>query len=328
MKPVIISGIQPTGPLHLGNYLGALKNFTALQNSGKYNCCFFAADYHSLTEDFDPKTKSRQIFNLIVDCLAAGLNPKQSTIFIQSAIPAIPALAWILNTLTPLGELKRMTQFKEKSENALQNINAGLFNYPVLMAADVLIFNTRFVPIGEDQLQHLEFARTLARRFNKRFGQILTEPRPLLTIVPRLMALNNPHKKMSKSQPKGCLFLDDSPTIIKEKIQKAVTDSGSEIKYELVQRPAISNLIMIYSALTDLPIPAIEKKFQNQNYAKFKKELADATIKGLTPFQKKKKEWLNKINEVKKIISSGNRQAALAAEKNIIKIKQKIGLEI
>lgn len=326
MKPILLSGIQPTGLLHLGNYLGALKNFVALQNSKQYQCYFFAADYHSLTENFNPRQKSIHIKNLIIDYLAAGLNPQKAVIFLQSDIPAITSLAWILNCFTPLGELRRMTQFKEKVENSPQNINAGLLNYPILMAADILIFNAQFVPVGEDQLQHLELTRTLARRFNKRFGQIFVEPKPLLTRLPRLMSLDNPLKKMSKSRPAGCLFLNDSPNQIREKIKKAVTDSGHEIKYDPQNKPAISNLMLIYAELSNLSLNDVEIKFKNKNYSEFKKELVEIIIKSLQPFRRKRKEFDKNPRLIKNILASGAKKANIVANQKILAIKNKLGL--
>ena len=246
---MLVSGIQPTGRLHLGNYLGALKNFVALQNSNKYECFFFIADLHSLTEDFLPKEKARQITELAADYLAAGLNLKKSTLFLQSAIPPHNELAWILNTITPMGELRRMTQFKDKGGEQ-ESANVGLFDYPVLMAADILIYDTKFVPVGDDQLQHLELARTLARKFNSKFGNTFTEPQPLLTQTPRVMSLDDPSKKMSKSRPAGCIFLDDSPEEIHKKVMRATTDSESVIRYDTETKPGISNLLRIYSSLS------------------------------------------------------------------------------
>ncbi|OGZ02674.1 MAG: tryptophan--tRNA ligase, partial [Candidatus Liptonbacteria bacterium RIFCSPLOWO2_12_FULL_60_15] len=209
-KPVLISGIQPTGSLHIGNYLGALKNFVELQGSGAYECYFFIADYHSLTEPFTKEEKERRVLGLAATFLAAGLDPKRSTLFIQSHVPASTELAWILSALTPFGELRRMTQFKEKGGEK-DSANVGLFTYPVLMAADILLYDAKTVPVGEDQLQHLELARTLARKFNAKFGKVFIEPKALMTDVPRLMSLKDPQKKMSKSDPAGCLFLDDAP---------------------------------------------------------------------------------------------------------------------
>ncbi len=328
MKPILLSGIQPTGPLHLGNYLGALKNFVALQNSGRYQCYFFIADLHALTEDFDPKKRPTEILNVFADYLAVGLTPTKSILFIQSAIPAHAELAMILNNFTPFGELRRMTQFKDKSENQSDNINVGLFDYPVLMAADVLLYDTQFVPVGDDQLQHLELTRTLARKFNNRFGQTFYEPKPLLTEVPRLMSLDQPDKKMSKSRREGCLFLDDSPMKIREKIQRAVTDSGREIAYDPKKKAAISNLILIYNAFTGLSIQETEKKFAKNSYVEFKKELAETVVKGLTPFQKKKRETLANPKKISTLIKKGNRQATTIANKKIELVKKKLGLNL
>ena len=322
-KPRLISGIQPTGRLHLGNYLGALKNFVALQNSGKYDCLFFIADLHSLTEGYEPKDKPKEILNLFSDFLAAGLDPKKSVIFQQSQIPAHSEFAWILNTLTPMGELRRMTQFKEKSEEFGENV--GLFTYPVLMAADILLYDTQFVPVGEDQLQHLEFTRTLARKFNSRFGHILMEPKDLLTDIPRVMSLQDPSKKMSKSDPKGCVFIDDSPEEIREKVKVAVTDSGSEIVYNPEEKPAIANLMRIYAALTDKFIPDLEKEFANMNYSEFKIALGNVISEHFNNFRENKK----RLNEdLKKVLESGSKKAEKIASKKMEEIKAKVGLTI
>ena len=206
MKPLLISGVKPEGPLHVGNYLGSLKNFVDLQNSGAYDCYFFIADLHSLTEDFNHKNKSRQIRELTAEYLAAGLDPKKSTIFLQSSVSAHTELMWLLTVITPEGELRRMTQYKDKVIVKRQSANSGLLMYPVLMAADVLLYDAKFVPVGEDQVQHLELTRTLARKFNSRFGQTFVEPKPILTKTPRVMSLSNPEKKMSKSETGGWSF--------------------------------------------------------------------------------------------------------------------------
>ncbi|MDO8504380.1 MAG: tryptophan--tRNA ligase [Candidatus Liptonbacteria bacterium] len=353
IKPILISGIQPTGRLHLGNYLGALKNFVALQNSGKYQCFFFIADLHSLTEEYSPKEKTKQINELATDYLAAGLDPKKSTIFLQSKIPAHSELAWILNTITPMGELNRMTQFKDKKmQSALSNVsgkaisvantetsteqiveeeimkytNMGLFDYPVLMAADILLYDAKFVPVGDDQLQHLELARTLARKFNSKFGKTFAEPQPLLTELPRVMSLDNPLKKMSKSNPAGCLFLDDSPETIKEKIKRAVTDSDTHIRYDAQAKPAISNLLRIYASLSNSLVPDIEKQFEGKNYSEFKLALADIVAKHLESFFKNKKTMLKKPALIRAVLGAGNKKAGGLATKKILAIKKRIGL--
>ncbi len=324
MKPHLISGIQPTGKLHIGNYLGSLKNFVALQNSGKYECYFFVADLHSLTEDFDPQEKPGQILNVALDYLSAGISPKKSVIFQQSSVPAHSELAVILNNFTPLGELRRMTQFKDKSESQSENVNAGLFDYPVLMAADILLYDAAFVPVGDDQVQHLELARTLARRFNARFGKTFIEPKPLLTSASRIMSLDDPLKKMSKSRPQGCLFLDDTPEEIRNKLKRAVTDSGREVKYDEQSKPAISNLLQIYAGIINSTVQEAESAFKNATYVDFKNAVAEAVIKELTPFQKAKKAL--KPADVKKMLSAGDKKAASAAEKKIAEVQKRVGL--
>ncbi|MBI2591301.1 MAG: tryptophan--tRNA ligase [Candidatus Brennerbacteria bacterium] len=348
--PRLISGIQPTGRLHIGNYLGALKNFVDLQNSGKYECYFFIADLHALTENPKPEELKKNIVSLAADYLAAGLNPKKSTIFIQSFSSAVTELAWTLSAITPLGELNRMTQFKEKSSNfklltsnfeprtpnfELRTfINTGLFTYPVLMAADILLYDAEFVPVGEDQLQHLELARTLARKFNNRFGpasggtsKTFVEPKPILTETPRVMSLDDPHKKMSKSRPEGCLFLDDSQVEMREKIKKAVTDSGREIKFNPEKKPAISNLIGIFSALTDAPIKDIEKKYKNKGYGDFKKELAEAVIEYFAPFRKTSGVLqARETQKIKTILKTGAKKANIIASRKLMEVKNKLGL--
>ena len=328
MKPILVSGIQPTGRLHIGNYLGMLKNAVELQNSGKYNCYYFIADLHSLTEDFEPKEKSAQILELAADCLAAGLDPKKSVIFQQSQIPEHTELSWILNTITPMGELQRMTQFKEKSESQRQNENAGLFDYPVLMAADILLYDAKFVPVGDDQLQHLELARTLARKFNTKFGETFIEPQPILTKTPRVMSLTDPTKKMSKSQPEGCLFIDDSPKETKRKVSRATTDSGSEVKHNPAKKPGISNLLEIYSSLSGKAIPKLEKKFAGKNYSAFKAALTELVSDYFADFRKKKQELKAKSSQLKATLLSGSQKAAVVASKKIAEVKEKVGILI
>ena len=325
-KPMLVSGIQPTGRLHLGNYLGALKNFVALQNSNKYECFFFIADLHSLTEDFLPKEKARQITELAADYLAAGLNLKKSTLFLQSAIPPHNELAWILNTITPMGELRRMTQFKDKGGEQ-ESANVGLFDYPVLMAADILIYDTKFVPVGDDQLQHLELARTLARKFNSKFGNTFTEPQPLLTQTPRVMSLDDPSKKMSKSRPAGCIFLDDSPEEIHKKVMRATTDSESVIRYDTETKPGISNLLRIYSSLSEELIPELEEKFAGMNYSELKIGLSNLISNYFSEFRKNKNKILKNKKAIASSLSAGNKKAFKIAAAKIKKVKSKLGLE-
>ena len=327
-KPILVSGVQPTGKLHLGNYLGALKNFVDLQNSNKYECYFFIADLHALTENPNPKDLQKNILNLVIDYLAAGLDPTRSVIFTQSTVPAHTELGWIFETIAPLGEMERMTQFKEKSAYNPKNINLGLLSYPALMAADILIYNPSFVPIGKDQFQHLELTRTLARKFNSKFGKTFLEPKAIATPTPKLMSLDDPTKKMSKSRPAGCLFLDDSAAAIRDKIKRAVTDSGREIKYAPESKPAVSNLLLIYSELSGKSIKIIEKTYKGKGYAEFKKDLVEVIVKALTPFQKKKKELSKKQSYVKKVLASGNKKANTVASKKLLEAEKKIGLTL
>ncbi len=355
MKPVIVSGIQPTGKLHLGNYLGALKHFVELQNSGEYTCYFFIADLHSITTDFSAKEKREQIMEVALDYLAAGLG-EPSIIFQQSAISAHSELTWLLNTLAPMGELMRMTQFKDKAsfnfehfevpknfknmeaveiiaksfemyKEKMGRINVGLFDYPVLMAADILLYDARVVPVGDDQLQHLELTRTLARKFNTKFGKIFYEPKPLMTSVPRLMSLDDPEKKMSKSRPAGCVFIDDEPSVIRKKVMSAVTDSESTIAYDAEKRPAVANLLELYSAMSGKDIDVLVHEFKGKGYADFKKGLAEVIITELAPFQQKKKELMKDIPAVEAVLRLGAAAAREVAEEKLLMAKRKMGLE-
>ena len=344
-KPILISGIQPTGRLHLGNYLGALKNFLELQNSGKYQCYFFIADLHALTENPEAKDLNKNILNLAADFLAVGLNPEKSIIFQQSQINPLQELKWILSSLTPISELLRMTAFKEKVLQALkptekekitkekfekivEEANFGLAEYPVLMAADILIYNGQLVPVGKDQLQHLEFARMLVRKFNKKFGKIFIEPKAILTSTPRLMSLDDPSKKMSKSRPAGCLFIDDSPAEIEKKIKTAVTDSGNEIKYDPENKAGISNLLDIMTGLSGKEIKSIEKKFAGYRYSDFKKAVSDYVNDYFSSFRKKKAALLKNPAALKKVLLRGSEQAKKVAAKKISEVKERVGLTI
>ena len=323
MKPVLVSGIQPSGKLHIGNYVGALKNFVDLQNSGKYECFYFIADLHSLTEDFDPKEKPAQIFELAVEFLSAGIDPEKSILFVQSHIPEHVGLTWILNTITPMGELSRMTQFKDKSER--MDVNVGLFDYPVLMAADILLYQTAFVPVGDDQLQHIEFARMIARKFNSKFGKTFVEPKAILTQTPRIMSLDDPTKKMSKSLPKGGLYISDSPDEIRTKIKTAVTDSGKTIAYD-ESRPGIANLLRIYSAFSGETIKDIVKQRSASSYVDFKNALADVVVKALEPFRKERERLMKDMQYIHETLGKGAGSAWKVANKTFTDVQQKIGI--
>jgi len=324
-KPILLSGIQPTGALHIGNYLGALKNHVALQNSGDYECSFFIADYHALTEPRTAKEQKKLVENLILDNLAAGLDPKISTLFVQSYIPEHTELAWILSTVTPMGELERMTQFKDKTARGI-SANAGLFNYPILMAADILLYKARVIPVGDDQDQHVEFTRMAARNFNKRFGTVFPEPKTAYTRVPRIMSLKDPSKKMSKSDPNGCLFLTDSPAIIQQKVKAAVTDSHTRVAYDPKERPGIANLLRIYAELSEMKEEDVARQFKDVGYGPFKQALAKTIVETLTPFQKRRRELVRKKDEAHRIYTTGSTRARKQARATMEEVKKKIGL--
>jgi tryptophanyl-tRNA synthetase len=323
----VFSGIRPTGELHIGNYLGAIKQWVKLQNE---NECFFGImDYHAITTPFDPKEMERNIFETLIVYLAAGIDPKKSTIFVQSHVKEHTELAWILGTITSLGELKRMTQFKEKSKKHPEYVNAGLLNYPLLMAADILLYKTDLVPVGKDQVQHVELTREIARRFNKMFGKIFKEPKVLLSEGEKIMSLQNPKKKMSKTDdPKGCILLFDEPEEIEKKIMRAVTDLGREIKYDPVKKPGISNLLKIYSIFSEKPIKELEKKYKGKGYEEFKRDLAKLLIKKLEVFRKKKKELEKRKVYLKEILKRGAERAEKIAKLTIKEVREKMGLEI
>jgi len=323
----VFSGIRPTRELHIGNYLGSIYQWVKLQNE---NECFFGImDYHAITTPFDPKKMERNIFETLIVYLAAGIDPKKSTIFVQSHVKEHTELAWILGTITPLGDLKRMTQFKEKSKKHPEYINAGLLNYPLLMAADILLYKTDLVPVGKDQVQHVELTREIARRFNKMFGKVFKEPKVLLSEGEKIMSLQNPKKKMSKTDdPKGCILLFDEPEEIEKKIMRAVTDLGREIKYDPVKKPGISNLLKIYSIFSEKGIEELEEKYKGKGYEEFKRDLAKLLIKKLEVFRKKKKELEKRKVYLKEILKKGAERAEKIAKLTMKEVREKMGLEI
>ena len=324
-KKVVVSGLKPSGELHIGNYLGAIKQLVELQNKSDYKRFYFIADYHALTQNYNAKDKSKEIFNMIVDSLAAGIDPKKSVFFVQSHISAHNNLAWIFDTITSTGELSRMIEYKEKvAEGHVPN--AGLYTYPVLMAADILIYNADFVPVGDDQRQHVELTRTIARTFNTRFGKTFKEPKTLNAETSRIMSLSDPAKKMSKSIQGGCLFLSDSPEIIKKKVMSAQTDSERTIGFDPAKRPAVSNLVSIFAAFAGISPQKVVKKFEGKGYVDFKKELATLLIEKLKPIQKKRAELMKNKKKVMKIMEDGAKVARPIAEKTLEGVKNKIGL--
>ena len=321
----VFSGIQPTNILHIGNYLGAIKNWIELQN--KYECFFSIVDLHALTIKTDPKTFNDNILMMAKTYLALGIDPNKSVIFRQSDVSAHAELAWILNTIAKVSELERMTQFKDKAKQHKDNINMGLFDYPVLMAADILLYDTNLVPVGEDQIQHIELARTLAERFNRLYGQTFTVPDFTVSKYGgRIMGLDDPSKKMSKSapNPNNYISLLDNPTISGKKIKRAVTDSGSEIKSG-ANKPALTNLLTIYSLLENREIKDIEKEYENKGYADFKNGLQIIVTDFLSDFQDK----FNKVKDskVKEMFIEGAKKANDIAGKKMAEVKNKIGIK-
>jgi tryptophanyl-tRNA synthetase len=324
----VFSGIAPSGTIHLGNYLGAIKNWVELQNS--HSCIFCVVDLHAITIPQDPEKLPAKILEVAAIYLTAGIDPEKSIIFAQSHNPDHTELAWILNTITRLPELERMTQFKDKSNENKININAGLFNYPVLMAADILLYNTNIVPVGEDQKQHVELTKTLARRFNQQFGDVFKIPEAVVQKQgARIMGLDDPTKKMSKSaqSPANYIALTDSPEIIRKKIQKAVTDSGAEVKFNPKTKPAISNLLTVYSLVSDKTIEQLESEYKNHTtYAEFKKDLAETIISYLSPFQEKYNDLIARPDFVKNILETGAQAAKKISGQTLSAVKEKIGL--
>lgn len=322
----IFSGIRPTGGLHLGNYLGAIKQWIALQETNE--CVFCIVDLHAITTPYNPKELQKNILEATAIYLAAGIDPEKSIIFVQSEVKEHAELAWLLGTIAPMGELSRMTQFKEKSKKHKDYINAGLFNYPVLMTADILLYKTEGVPVGKDQEQHVELARTIAKKFNNNFGKVFPEPE---TVLPKagakIMSLTDPKKKMSKSDdPKSCISLFDSPEDIQKKIMAASTDSGKDITYNVTKKPGISNLLTIYSLLTSRTTQDIEKEFKGKGYGDFKKSLAKVVIDYLEPFRRKQKELQTRDVYVKDILAKGASRAKIIAETTMQEVRSKMGL--
>jgi len=322
----IFSGIRPTGGLHIGNYLGAMKQWIELQETNE--CVFCIVDLHAITTPYNPKELQKNILETTAVYLAAGINPEKSIIFVQSEVKEHSELAWLLGTICPMGELSRMTQFKDKSRQHKDYVNAGLFTYPVLMASDIILYKTQAVPVGKDQEQHVELARTIAKKFNQKFGQIFPEPK---TIMPKsgakIMSLTDPKKKMSKTDDaKGCISLFDSPEDITKKIMASATDSGKDIIYNVTKKPGISNLLTIYSLMSGKTIQEIEKEFKGKGYGDFKKSLAKVIINYLEPFRRKQKELQTRDVYVKEILEKGASRARVIAETTMSEVREKMGL--
>jgi len=320
----ILSGIQPTGKLHLGNYLGALQNWVALQDEFPHSCYYCIVDLHAITVPYEAATLRPRVFDTALDFLAAGLDPGKSNIFIQSEISEHSELMWLLNTITPLGLLERMTQYKDKKKKHADAINAGLLNYPILMAADILLYKASMVPVGEDQVQHLELARELARKFNNQFGDTFPEPEPRLTRGARIMSLANPESKMSKSDnEKSFITLDEEPESITSKLKKAVTDVGTSGEVG----PGARNLITILAVID----PGTAAKFENDakegkiRYADLKSCLAEKLVDYLAPFRDKRRDLAATPDVVWDILRQGSAAARAIASATLRDAKERMG---
>ncbi len=324
-KKRLFSGVQPSGRITLGNYLGALSNWTTLQD--EYECIFSIVDMHAITVPQNPKELRENALLLLAQYLAVGIDPQKSTIFIQSHVPEHAELSWILSTMTYMGELNRMTQYKEKSQKNSDNLNAGLFTYPILMASDILLYCTDLVPVGADQKQHLELARDLANRFNNRYSDTFPVPEGFFPkIAARVMSLQEPNKKMSKSDSNenGFISLLDEHDVIIKKIKRAVTDSVGVVQYN-EEQAGIKNLLEIYSKMTGESIESIVAKYEGKGYGDFKQDTAEIVAEGLRPIREKTKELLSDKAYLESVYRDGAEKAETIARKTLRKVHKKIG---
>src|SRR3989339_2100661 len=324
-KPIIVSGIQPTGNLHIGNYLGAVKNWVELQNSGKYQMYIFIADYHSLTGNMKPEDRRAQITRTAAELLAAGIDPEKTVFWVQSHVLEHTELAWVFNSVTPISELERMTQYKDKSLQQAKNINAGLLTYPALQAADILLYHGEVVPVGQDQIQHVELTRDVARWFNKRFDKCFPETKHLLTEVPKVMSLLEPEKKMSKSLGLGHVIeLADEPNVIEKKLKKAVTATVGGDK-----APGVANLLMLLDKFGDKEIGdkfALAEKNGSIRYGDLKQAVGDAISNYFADFRAKRKALLADTRKLNEILASGANKAKPVAENTMKEVRKCVGL--
>ncbi len=324
-KPLLVSGIKPSGDLHIGNYIGALSQWLSLQED--YQCYIFLADYHAITVHQEPEILRKRGLDIIRTYLAVGLDPERCVMFRQSDVPGHTELGWILNTIAKVSELEKMTQYKDyvKKEDNKEGPGAGLLNYPTLMAADVLLYNAEVVPVGEDQTQHNELTRTLARRFNTLYGETFTVPKSLIKESgARIMQINDPAKKMSKSDPAGCIFMNEDPLSAHKKIKKAVTDSETRVLYNREMKAAISNLIEIYSSLSSKNIQEIEMLYEHKSYGEFKEDLANIVAAFLENFQNRFDAITD--DEVHTILNDGAIIARAKAEETMKLVKKNLGI--
>ena len=325
-KKVMLSGIQPSGDLHLGNYLGAVKNWAALAE--EFDCYYFMADLHSITVRQNPAELRRRSVAQLAQYIACGLDPEKNTLFIQSHVHEHAELGWILNCYTMFGELSRMTQFKDKCAKNADNINGGLFTYPALMAADILLYQANYVPVGEDQKQHCELTRDIAMRFNNIYVETFKVPEPYIPKVgARIMSLGNPTSKMSKSDPQGCVFLLDKPEEIARKFKRAVTDSDTEncVRYAPAEKPGVANLMSIYSSVTGKSFPEIEQEFAGKGYGVFKPAVGEAVIETLRPVREEAERMLADKAYLQQVYTQGAQKASAIARKTLRKVYKRIG---
>lgn len=328
-KPVVLSGIQPSGHLTLGNYLGAIKNWLPLHAS--HDCYYMLVDLHAITVRQDPAELRERCYEFISLYLACGLDPAKNVLFVQSHVPAHARLAWVLNCYTQFGELSRMTQFKDKSAKHVDNINAGLFSYPVLMAADILLYQANAVPVGDDQKQHLELTRDVAIRFNNVHGAdkpVFTVPEPMIPPVgARIMGLQEPTKKMSKSDdaPTNALYLLDPPDTLVRKIKRAVTDLGSEVRFDVAGKPGVSNLMSILAAASNRSIESIAQEYDGQGYGKFKQAVADAVVATLEPVQARYREVRDDTEGLRRVLRDGAERASARADATLQRVHDALG---
>ena len=325
-KKRMLSGIQPSGDLHLGNYLGAIKNWGA--RSDNYDCFYFMADLHTITVRQTPADLRRRTLEQLAQYIACGLDPEKNTLFIQSHVHQHAELGWLLNCYTMFGELSRMTQFKDKSSKHAENVNGGLFTYPSLMAADILLYQPDLVPVGHDQKQHCELTRDVAKRFNGIYGDVFKIPEPYIPETgARIMSLNAPESKMSKSMPEGCVFLMERPEDIQRKFKRAITDSDTEncVRFDRENKPGVANLMSIYSAVTGKSYEEIENEFIGCGYGKFKPVVGEAVIEHLRPIREEASKIMKDKAYLESVYRDGAQKASYVAEKTLRKVYKKVG---
>ena len=326
-KKRMLSGIQPSGDLHLGNYLGAIKNWSS--RSENYDCFYFMADLHTITVRQVPADLRRRTLEQLAQYIACGLDPQKNTLFVQSHVHQHAELGWVLNCYTMFGELSRMTQFKDKSAKHAENVNGGLFTYPSLMAADILLYQPDLIPVGQDQKQHCELTRDVAKRFNGIYGDVFKIPEPYIPENgARVMSLNAPESKMSKSMPEGCVYLMDNPDDIRRKFKRAITDSDTEncVCYDPENKPGVANLMNIYAAVTGKSFQEIEDEFAGKGYGAFKPAVGDAVIETLRPIREESQRLLKDKAYLESVYREGAEKASYVAEKTLRKVYKKVGL--